>query len=99
MRTSLRKIAIAAAAAVMVAGATAALPGAAEARGGHHHGGGGGHHHGGGGWGFAPGFAVGFGAPYYGLTPSRHNHQTTPRTEKFVVRVVLASFAAKGVKV
>jgi hypothetical protein len=69
MRSSFKKIGIAAAAAIAIAGATVALPGAAEARGGHggHWHGGGGHWHGGGfGWGFAPGFALGFGAPYYG---------------------------------
>lgn len=65
-------------AALCVAGAAiAAMPDAAMARGGGHgwHGGGG-HWHGGGGhwrgggwrgggWGWGPGFAVGFGAPYY----------------------------------
>ena len=71
MRTSLRRIAIAAAAVIAVAAATAALPGTAEARwhGGGWHGGWRGHGGwgwGGFGWGFAPGFAVGFGAPYYG---------------------------------
>ena len=71
MRTSLRRIAIAATAVAAVVAATAALPGGAEARwhggGGH----GGWHRHGGWGWGgfgwgFAPGFAIGVGAPFYG---------------------------------
>ena len=66
MRTSLRRIAMAAVAVIAVGAATAALPGTAEAR---WHGGWRGHGGwgwGGFGWGFAPGFAVGFGAPYYG---------------------------------
>ena len=71
MRSTLRKIGIAAAAAVAITGITAALPSAAQAQhghggGGHWHGGGG-HWHGGGfGWGFGSGLALGFGAPYYG---------------------------------
>jgi hypothetical protein len=68
MRTSLRRIAIAAAAVIAVGAATAALPGTAEARwhGGGWHGGWRGHGGwgwGGFGWGFAPGFAIGLGAP------------------------------------
>jgi hypothetical protein len=64
MRTSFKKIGIAAAAAVAIAGATAALPGTAQAQHWHGHGG---HWHGGGfGWGFGTGLALGFGAPYYG---------------------------------
>ena len=71
MRSTLRKIGIAAAAAVAITGITAALPSAAQAQhwhggGGHWHGGGG-HWHGGGfGWGFGSGLALGFGAPYSG---------------------------------
>ena len=67
MRSTLRKIGIAAAAAVAITGITAALPSAAQAQHGHWHGGGG-HWHGGGGfgWGFGSGLALGFGAPYYG---------------------------------
>jgi hypothetical protein len=71
MRSSFKKIGIAAAAAVAIMGASAALPSAAQAQhwhggGGHWHGGGG-HWHGGGfGWGFGSGLALGFGAPYYG---------------------------------
>jgi hypothetical protein len=64
MRTSLRRIVMAAAAVIAVGTATVALPGAAEAR---WHGGWRGHGGWGGfGWGFAPGFAIGVGAPYYG---------------------------------
>jgi hypothetical protein len=61
---SLRMIVMAAAAVIALGAVTVALPGTAEAR---WHGGW--HGHGGCdrfGWGFAPGFAVGFGAPYYG---------------------------------
>ena len=64
MRTSLRRIVMAAAAVIAVGTSTVALPGAAEAR---WHGGWRGHGGWGGfGWGFAPGFAIGVGAPYYG---------------------------------
>jgi hypothetical protein len=71
MRTSLRRIAIAAAAVIAVGAATAALPGTAEARwhGGGWHGGWRGHGGwgwGGFGWGFAPGFAIASVPPTYG---------------------------------
>ena len=75
MRTSFRRIVMAAATVIAVGAATAALPGTAEARwhGGGWHGGGwhggwgrGGWGWGGFGWGFAPGFAIGVGAPYWG---------------------------------
>ena len=65
MRSSLKRIGIAAVAAFAIVGATAALPSAAQAQHWHGHGG---HWHGGGGfgWGFGSGLALGFGAPYYG---------------------------------
>jgi hypothetical protein len=65
MRSSFKRIGIAAAAAVAIMGATAALPSAAQAQHWHGHGG---HWRGGGGfgWGFGSGLALGFGAPYYG---------------------------------
>lgn len=63
----------------VVGAAFAAMPNAAMARSGGWHGGGG-HWHGGGGhwrgggwrgggWGWGPGFAIGFGAPYYYGSP------------------------------
>lgn len=56
---------MAAATVIAVGAATTVLPGTAEAgwHGGSWHGHG---DWGGLGWGFAPGFAIGFGAPYYG---------------------------------
>ena len=79
MPTSPRRIVMVTAAVIAVGAATAALPSTAEARwhGGGWHGGGwyGGWHGRGGwgwggfGWGFAPGFAIGFGAPYWGGGP------------------------------
>lgn len=77
MSTPLRKIAIAAAAAVTIAGTTAIFPTAANAQHWHGHGG-----H----WGFGPGFALGFGGPYYYGGPYAYAGDCTMRRRWVVNR-------------